>query len=85
MDFNGSKNAIIHELGAIRATQSIIIQTQQEQGRELRWHRLMIDRLEQRKPAAQPFYQTDKFWWAVVGVGASLAGMPELAKLFLPH
>ena len=85
MDFNGSKNAIIHQLGEISATQSIIVQTLQEHGRELRAHSLQLDRLERGKGNSPAIWQTDKFWLVIAGAGASLAGMPELAKLLIPH
>ena len=44
-----------------------------------------IDMLERDKSRSPAIWQTDKFWLAVAGAGASLAGMPELAKLLIPH
>lgn len=85
MEFNGSKNAIIHHLGEISATQSIIVQTLHEHGRELRAHSLQLDRLERGKSSRPAFWETDKFWLVVGAAGASLMGMPDLAKLLMPH
>ena len=84
-DFNGSKTAIIHQLGEISATVAIIAHRQEEQGHEIRLHTLQLDRLERSKPTGPAWWQTDKFWLTVAGTGAALAGMPDLAKMLLPH
>ncbi len=79
------QTAIIHQLGEISATGAIIARRQEEQGREIRLHTLQLDRLEHIKPSNPSWWQTDKFWLTVAGTGAALAGMPDLAKMLIPH